>query len=117
MTFLKSEKRFALASIKPFVKPLPVIVLCVGSVVVARAQDSQSNKGDESWTTTAESKTENSNPSRTMQSHTKSGNRTVDKERVEVLGPDGHYQPDSDTETETIHVNDSTTRTVVRTYK
>ena len=52
-----------------------------------------------------------------MQSHTKSGNRTVDKERVEVLGPDGHYQPDSDTETETIHVNDSTTRTVVRTYR
>ena len=117
MTFLKSENHFALASIKPFVKPLLAIVLCIGSTVVARAQDSQSNKGDESWTTTAESKTENTKPSRTMQSHTKSGNRTVDKERVEVLGPDGHYQPDSDTETETIHVNDSTTRTVVRTYR
>jgi hypothetical protein len=52
-----------------------------------------------------------------MESHTKSGNRSVDKQRVEVLGPDGHYQPDSDTETETIHVSDSTTRTVVRTYR
>ena len=52
-----------------------------------------------------------------MESHSKSGNRSVDKQRVEVLGPDGHYQPDSDTETETIKVNDSTTRTVVRTYQ
>ena len=34
-----------------------------------------------------------------------------------MLGTDGHYQPDSDTETETIHVDDSTTRTVVRTYR
>ena len=117
MAFLKSEDHFSLAAIGLFVKPLLVIVLCVGPFVVARAQDSQSNKGDESWTTTAESKAENTNPARTMESHTKSGNRSVDKQRAEVLGPDGHYQPDSDTETETIHVNDSTTRTVVRTYR
>jgi hypothetical protein len=117
MAFLKSEDHFFLAAVGLFVKPLLVIVLCVGPFVVARAQDSQSNKGDESWTTTAESKAENANPARTMKSHTKSGNRSVDKQRVEVLGPDGHYQPDSDTETETIHVNDSTTRTVVRTYR
>jgi hypothetical protein len=117
MAFLKSEDHFSLSTIRLFVKPLMVIVLCLAPFVVARAQDSQSNKGDESWTTTAESKAENANPARTMESHTKSGNRSVDKQRVEVLGPDGHYQPDSDTETETIHVNDSTTRTMVRTYK
>jgi hypothetical protein len=116
MAFLKSEDYFCLSAIRLFVKSLFVIVLSVGPFVVARAQDSQSNKGDESWTTTAESKAENANPARTMESHTKSGNRSVDKQRVEVLGTDGHYQPDSDTETETIHVNDSTTRTVVRTY-
>jgi len=117
MAFPKSEDHFSLAVIRLLVKPLLVIVLCVGPFVVARAQDSQPNKGDESWTTTAESKAENSNPARTMESYTKSGNRSVDKQRVEVLGTDGHYQPDSDTETETIHVNDSTTRTVVRTYR
>ena len=32
------------------------------------------------------------------------------------MGSNGEYQPDSDTETETIHVNATTTRTVVRTY-
>jgi hypothetical protein len=35
---------------------------------------------------------------------------------VEVLGPDGRYQPGSDTETETTQVNATTTRTVVRAY-
>jgi hypothetical protein len=116
MAFLKFEHHFSLAAIKLLMKPLLVVALCVGLAVVARAQDSQSNKGDESWTTTAESKVDNQNPVRTMESHTKSGNRSVDKQRVEVLGTYGHYQPSSDTETETIHESDSTTRTVVRTY-
>ena len=50
-------------------KSLLVIVLGVGPFVVARAQDSQSNKGDESWTTAAESNVENLNPVRTTESH------------------------------------------------
>jgi hypothetical protein len=116
MAFLKCEDHFTLSIVRILMKTLVVVVLGVSSFVVARAQDSPSNKGDESWTTTAESKVENLNPVRTTESHTKSGNRSVDKQRVEVLGPDGHYQPNSDTETETIHENDSTTRTVVRTY-
>jgi hypothetical protein len=116
MAFLKAEDHFYLSATRVFVKSLLVIVLGVGPFVVARAQDSQSNKSDESWTATAESNAKNLNPVRTTESHTKSGNRSVDKQRVEVLGTDGHYQPSSDTETETIHENDSTTRTVVRTY-
>ena len=113
----KFEDHFSLAGIRLFVKPLLVIVLCAGPFVVARAQDSQPNKGDESWTTTEESKADNTNPARTLESHSKSGNRSIDKQRVEVLGPDGHYQPVSDMETETIRVNDSTTRTVMRIYR
>ena len=108
---------FGMTRVGSFVKVLLVMVLCAGPFVIARAQDAQSNKSDETWTTTSESKIENRNPARTMESHAKSGNRSVDKQRIEVLGPDGQYQPASDTETETIKVDDSTTRTVVRTYK
>lgn len=117
MPFLNCEDYFPFVEVRLLVKALVVIGLCLGPFAVARAQDSQSAKGDESWTTSSESKTENTNPSRTLESHSKSGNRSVDKQRVEVLGPDGHYQPDSDTETETIKVNDSTTRTVTRIYR
>ena len=51
-----------------------------------------------------------------MESHSQSGNKIVDKQRVEVLGLDGRYQLASETETETVQVNSTTTRTVVRTY-
>jgi hypothetical protein len=111
------KNRLTLPARAYFLEPLLAVALCAAPLAVAHAQDSQSNKGDESWTTTSESKTDNTNPARTMESHSKSGNRSVDKQRVEVLGHDGRYQPDSETETETVKVNDSTTRTVVRTYK
>jgi len=54
---------------------------------------------------------------RTTESHAKSGDRETDKRTVEVLGPDGRYVPVSDTETETVRVNATTTRTVVHIYK
>ena len=91
--------------------------LCFASAICLQAQDSPKSSGHESWTTTKESSAQNVNPSRTTESHTKSGNRTVDKQRVDALGPNGSYQPLSETETETVQVNDTTTRTVVRTYQ
>ena len=56
MAFLKSEDHFSVSAIRLFVKPLLVIAPGVGPFVVEQAQDSQSNKADESWTATAESK-------------------------------------------------------------
>ena len=85
--------------------------------VRVQAQDSQKSSGDESWTTTRENTAQNVNPSRTTESHTKSGNRTVDNRKLEVLGLNGRYEPFSETETETIQVDATTTRTVVRTYQ
>ena len=93
------------------------VILCVGLAVSAQAQEARPNDVNESWTATAQTSGDNANPSRTMESHTKSGNRSVDKTRAEVLGVDGRYQPDSDTETENIQVDATTARTVVRTYR
>lgn len=90
--------------------------LCAVTAVPVQAQDPQKS-GDESWTTTKENSSQNVNPSRTTESHTKSGNRTVDKQRLEVLGSGGRYQPYLETETETVQVDAATTRTVVRTYQ
>ena len=90
------------------------VILYSGSPICTQAQDAQPN---ESWTTTTQNTGENMNPSRTTESHTKSGNRSVDKQSLEVLGPDGRYEHFSDTETETTQVNATTTRTAVRTYR
>jgi hypothetical protein len=93
------------------------VVFCFGSAVSTQAQDAQRSSSDKSWSATTETSVSNANPSRTTESHAKSGNRSVDKQRVEVLGPNGRYQPDSETEKETVRVDATTTRTVVRTYR
>jgi len=95
---------------------LPV-ALCAATASCIEAQDPQQSSGDESWTKTTEGAVGNGNPSRTTESHKKSGNRTVDVQKTEALGPNGRYQLSSETETETIQVDSTTTRTIVRTYR
>jgi hypothetical protein len=111
------ENGVAVSATRLLVRSMISVILSVGSAVCAKAQDAQPNNTNESWTATTQTSVENTNPSRTTESHAKFGNRSVDKQRVEVLGPDGQYQPDSDTEKETIEVNATTARTVVRAYR
>lgn len=73
-----------------------------------------SASGDQSWTSTTQS-AGNASPTRTTETHSKVGNRVIDKKTVEVLGPGGQYQPYSQTETETIQEKGAT-RSIVRTY-
>jgi hypothetical protein len=114
MAHSKAESQVAVSRV--LINWIISVILCGGAAVSAQAQDAQANSSDESWTATTENSVSNAIPSRTTQSHSKSGNRSVDKQRVEVLGPNG-YQPDSETEKETVRVNATTTRTVVRTYR
>jgi hypothetical protein len=88
-------------------------VLAIPSMVCA-AQSTPVN-GNQSWTASTQSVPENAGPTRTSESHTKIGNRVIDKKTVEVFGPAGQYQPYSQTETETIQEN-NTTRSIVRIY-
>jgi hypothetical protein len=98
-------------------KSILAAAFCVAGVVCVQAQNPQQSGGDESSTTTRDTTPQYANSSRTRESHTKSGNRTVDKQRIEFLGPNGGYQPASETETETVQVDATTTRTVVRSYQ
>ena len=110
------ENRVTVSATKLLLMPMISVILCVGSAACAEAQD-ESNNTNESWTATTQTSIDNTSPLRTTESHTKSGNRIVDKQRVEVIGPDGRFEPDSDIEKEIIEANTMTTRTVVRTYR
>jgi hypothetical protein len=101
---------------KFLVKLMIPVIFCFGAVVCALAQDAQPKKPNESWTAAAQTSERNTSPLRTTQSHIRSGSQTVDRQIVEALGPNGSYQPSVETEKETVHVNTTTTRTVVRTY-
>lgn len=117
MAISKPKRQDAVCAVELLTRSIFCLVLWAGAALCVQAQDAQPNNPDGSWTATTQTSVDNTNPSRTIESHAKSGDRSVDKQRVEVLGPDGRYQPDSDAEKETVRVNATTTRTVERTYK
>lgn len=56
------------------------------------------------------------NPTRTTETHSESNGQVVDKTSVETLGPDGRYVPYSETERQSTRVNDTTVRTIERSF-
>ena len=78
----------------------------------------QTTSSDQSWRSSSQqgSPDGNINPTRTVASHTATGDRTSDATSVQRVGPDGRYIPYSDTEKETVRVNETTSRTIERTY-
>ena len=94
------------------------VVLCfVPSIaLLAQTPDSQSSAQSQSWTATTDLNSNNANPTRSTESHTHSGNRTVDTRSLQRLGSDGRFEPYQDIETETVKVNSGTVRTVTRTF-
>ena len=82
----------------------------------AQTSDSQTSGADKSWTATTESESDNVNPTRTTESHTRTGNRTLDSKSVQSRGPDGHFEPYQDIETETVKVDATTVRTTTRAF-
>lgn len=79
---------------------------------------SQDNSGNQSWSATSQQGSPDGsiNPTRTSQSHAEADGRVVDKTAVQTLGPDGRYIPYSDTEKESQRINETTVRTIERTF-
>ena len=91
-----------------------VLIVCLASTAFADAQ-AVPTEGESSNTTT-QTVVSNASPFRTTESHVKSGDRTVDKKTVEVLGPAEKYQPYFEIETETIQESPTVTRRLTRKY-
>ena len=89
---------------------------CSGLTLSAQTSDSQTGDPNKSWTATTESQSDNVNPTRTIESHTQSGNRTLDKQSVQRRGSDGHFEPYQDIEKETVQLDAATVQTTTRTF-
>jgi len=91
---------------------------CLLVAVLSAQTATPSNSSPQSWkeTSAQQSPSGNLSPTRTRASHSESGGRTVDKQTVERLGPDGRYEPYLDVEREQIKVDANTTRTLEQTY-
>ena len=94
------------------------LLACVSSFVAPQMAPAQANSSDQSWTSSSQvsAPAGTANPTRTRETHSESGGRTVDKTSTEAMGPDGRYVPLSETERESVRVSDTTVRNVERTY-
>ncbi len=95
-----------------------VLVSLASALGIPRICMAQGNPGAQSWTASSQqgSPGEAVNPTRTNESHAEVEGRVVDRTSVETLGPDGRYVPYSDTEKESLRINDTTVRNIERTF-
>jgi hypothetical protein len=86
----------------------------------AQSQSGSGASSDEtpkSWTAATQQQFPGSaNPTRSSESHSEAGGRSVDNQSIERIGMDGRYEPYLDVQKETVKVDATTTRTVERTF-
>ncbi len=92
-----------------------IALLSFSLTLCAQTPDSPPSDANQSWTTSRESHNDVSS-TRTVESHLKSGNRTLDKRSIEQRGLDGTVALSQDIENESVQVNPSTVRTTTRTF-
>src|SRR5215469_758968 len=99
----------------PLFRPALLSALIWVFFVLAQAGLAQS---DQSWTSSSQQDSPNAtiNPLRTVESHTESDGRIMNRTSVETMGMDGRYVPYSDLETQSVRVNDTTVRTIQRAF-
>jgi len=90
--------------------------LLSGVALVAQTSDSSTTEGPNSWSAITDSKSNNINPTRIIESHSQDGNRTLDKQSDQIRRFDGCFEPYRDIERETLQVDASTTRTTTRRF-
>jgi hypothetical protein len=95
---------------------LAIGACCSNLALWAQTSDSQTGEAKTSWTATTESQSDNVNSTRTIESHTQGGDRTLDNQSVQHRGSDGHFEPYQDIEKETVQVDAGTVRTTTRTF-
>ena len=88
---------------------------CFAPRLFAQTSDSTSVE-NKSWTATTDLKTENVNPTRTIESHSQTGNRTIDTRSIQTRGADDRMEPHQDIERETVQVDANTVRITTRTF-
>ena len=94
------------------------LILSAAALGIPQICAAQNSSGNPSWTASSQQGSPGGavNPTRANQTHTQAGGQLVDRTSIETLGPDGRYVPYSDTEKESRRINDTTVRSIERTF-
>lgn len=96
-----------------------LVVWLTALCALSQTQGPDVSTGDtnRSWTATTQQQLPGGeNPTRTSETHTEAGGRTVDNQSVERMGMDGRYEPYLDVQKETVKIDATTVRTIERTF-
>jgi hypothetical protein len=91
------------------------VTVLLGLAQLCRAQNAS---GNQVWNVSSQQEDPGGgvNPTRTSETHTVADGRVIDKTLVETLGPEGQYVLYSETEKESVRVNDTTVRNIERSF-
>src|SRR6202050_890142 len=91
------------------------VTVLLGFAQLCLAQNTSSNQA---WAASSQQEVPSGgmNPTRTSEMHAVVDGRIIDKTLVETLGPDGQYVLYSETEKESVRVNDTTVRNIERAF-
>ena len=90
--------------------------LALGFYLIPTSHAQENSGGSWSSSTQQGDPSGTDNPYRTSTTHSEVNGHNIDKTIVEVRGPDGRYVPYSQTERESVKVNDTMVRTIERNY-
>src|ERR1700716_422452 len=110
---LSGYHRSHIAPLSPL-KLLALAIYCCSSLALW-AQTSSTGDATNSWTATTDSGTATLNPTHIVETHTQSGNRTLENQSLERRRPDGHFEPYQEIEKETVQLDATSVRTTTRT--
>lgn len=106
-------------ALRCFQCPSIVLVILYLSSLVCAQMHGTPQTSNESWraTTIVSVPDTYTNSVHIRESHVESGHRSVDRQSVEVFGPESRYQTYLDTETETVQESSTISHSIVRTYR
>jgi hypothetical protein len=98
----------------PVRRVLILLGLIAGAALIGRAQEQPTD----SWSANSQQSDPSGaiNPTRSQTNHSEVDGHVIEKTIIEARGPDGRYVPYSEIERESIRVNDTTMRSVERSY-
>ncbi len=92
------------------------LCFCTARLLAQTSDFKTTDQRNNSWTATTDLKASNVNPTHISEGHSQNGNRTLDKQSVQILGSGGEYKPYQDIEKETLQVDAATVRTTTRAF-
>jgi hypothetical protein len=116
-SIFKSSPRLVQAErFSPLVLLAIAMLPCCGQTLCAQTSDPPAAETTQPWSASTETQSDGVSLTRTTESHSQNGNRTLDNQSLQRRGSNGQFEPYQDIEKTTVKVDATTVRTTTRIF-